>query len=63
MKHLPELYMIFARKNAQILHDNCPNNIFPDFLGEARHVPLCPRLLCLWNHRQMNITKETNNLA
>jgi len=42
---IPEFYMmIFARKNARILHNNCPKNIFPDFWGARAP---CPRLLRL----------------
>jgi len=26
-----EFYMILPEKNVQILHNNCPKNIFPDF--------------------------------
>ena len=36
---MPEFYMIFARKNARILHNNCPKNIFSRFFfwgGGAR---------------------------
>ena len=33
---IPEFYMIFARENARILHNNCPKNIFPICWG---HVP------------------------
>jgi len=40
---VPEFYMIFARKNARILHNNCPTNIFPNFRGEA-HAPSAPLL-------------------
>ena len=28
---IPEFYMIFCPKNARILHNNCPKNIFPEF--------------------------------
>jgi len=39
--------MIFARKNARILHNTCLKNIFPDiFLGGKARVPR-PRLLRL----------------
>jgi len=43
---IPEFYMIFARKNARILHNNCQKNIFPDFLflflGGGGHVTPAP---------------------
>ena len=37
---IPTFYMTFARKNARILHDNCPKNIFRFlFCGGGGHVP------------------------
>ena len=44
---MPEFYMIFAGKNGQIFHNNCPKNISSWILEWAR-AP-CPRLLCLWS--------------
>ena len=39
---IPEFYMIFARKNARILHNNCPKNISSRILGGgARLLRLC----------------------
>jgi len=38
---IPELYMIFAGKNARILRNNCPKNIFARISGGAR-APLPP---------------------
>jgi len=38
---IPEFYMICARKNARILHNNCPKIFFPNFTG-ARAPPLPP---------------------
>jgi len=28
---MPVFFMIFTRKNARILRNNCPKNIFPEF--------------------------------
>ena len=39
-KKIIEFYTIFARKNAWILHNNCPKNIFPEFFGA--HCPPSP---------------------
>ena len=38
---IPEFYMIFARKNARILHNNCPKKIFSRFFfgGGAHALP------------------------
>ena len=41
MNKFPEFYNIFARKNARILHNNCPKNIYPDFFSGG-DVPICP---------------------
>jgi len=30
---IPEFLHDFYPKNARILHNNCPKNIFPEFLG------------------------------
>jgi len=56
---IPEFYMIFARKNARILHNNCPKNIFFRNLGARAllppvsyaYGPLCP-WLCLCRTEQ-----------
>jgi len=40
---IPEFYTIFWRKNAEILHNNCPKNIFRIFFfGGGGYVPPCP---------------------
>jgi len=42
---MPEFYMIFAGKNARILHNNCPENIFFQIFflgGGGGHVPPLP---------------------
>jgi len=36
---IPEFYMIFARKNARIFHNNCPKNIFFSNFRGARAPP------------------------
>jgi len=36
---MPKLYVIFARKNAKIVDDNCQKNNFPEFFGEALPLP------------------------
>ena len=38
---IQEFHMIFAQ-NAQILHDNCPKNISPNFEGARALLPLSP---------------------
>ena len=40
---IPEYYIISARKNAGIFHNNCPKNIFPEFFvgGGARAPVSC----------------------
>jgi len=45
MYKIPEFYMIFARKNARILHNNCPKKIFFPiffFFGGGAREPLPP---------------------
>ena len=44
---IPEFYMLFARKNGKILHNNCPKNIFPDFFrgGGRKNSKISD---CLW---------------
>ena len=39
---IPEFYMIFCPKNARILHNNCPKNIFSRIFAP-------PRLLRPWD--------------
>ena len=44
---MPEFYVIFARKNARILHNNFAQKyIFPNFWGTFPH---CPCLLRLYD--------------
>ena len=37
-----ESYMIFCQKNAPILNNNCPKNIFPNFRGGGARAPCSP---------------------
>jgi len=45
--------MIFARKNARILHNNCPKNIFSRILGGGQVPPLPPSPTLMGSYHSM----------
>ena len=57
--------MIFARKNARILPNNCPKNIFPHFRGGGARAP--PALVSSYayarNLRQVTAVPLVRRLA
>ena len=59
---IPEFHMIFARKNARVLRNNCPKNIFV-LGGRGARVPHAPSLLRLCSGLNVKLIRHSYRLT